>query len=183
MKKSEKRRKVPGSPEETDGAEDAEDSDGGDGEEMDIEVSVEGEDEDDEVQKSLNVLVDELVGVLDMRDWKIKVQYCPDAEGDSIADVAYSIHREATVTVYSYRPDRVREDLLHELLHCKVGIARKGYEVVFEHQRMMIDELAQGYEEMFVDDLVRVVGKYCAASGQKGSRTEQLELFEAKKDE
>ncbi|MBN1543881.1 hypothetical protein JW898_00285 [Candidatus Woesearchaeota archaeon] len=174
MKKNERGRKAPASPEAA-----GEEEGGWAGSEVSVDdgAGEDGVDESEEVLKTLNGLVDELVGVLDMRDWHISVEYSPDSETGTIADVSYSIHREATVTVYDYRPDRVREDLLHELLHCKVGIARTGYEVVFEHQRRMIDELAQGYEEMFIDDLVRMVGSYAFPAKKRDVVLKQLELF------
>lgn len=117
------------------------------------------------ILKDLNGVVDGLLGELNMTDWKVNVFYGPDPKCDAIADVSFSIHKEADLTVHEYRPEYVREDIMHELLHCKLGLVRKAYELVIDQQNELISDLAQRYEELVIDDFVRVAGKY--AQGKK----------------
>jgi hypothetical protein len=112
------------------------------------------------VLMDLNRIVDDLKDKLDMQDWTFDVYYCPDCKRESIADVTYSIHKEADITVHDYRPKYVRDDLMHEMLHCKVGMISKAYDVLIDKQREMIDELAERYEEVVVDDFVRLAKQY-----------------------
>jgi hypothetical protein len=112
------------------------------------------------VLTTLNRIVDDLKDELDMRDWTFDVYYCPNCKSDSIADVTYSVHKEADITVHEYRQQYVKYDLMHEMLHCKVGMISKAYDVLIDKQREMIDELAERYEEVVVDDFVRLAKQY-----------------------
>ncbi|MBW2971450.1 hypothetical protein KY359_00290 [Candidatus Woesearchaeota archaeon] len=132
---------------------------------------------DGEVLTTLCSVVQELVDSLDMHDWKFSLFYEPDDESDTIAEVSYSIHKEATITVYKYRPFYVRDDLMHELMHCKVGISKKNYELVIAYQQKMIDELVQNGDEQLVDDLSRMVSRYERSVRVHVGEPKQLELF------
>ena len=112
------------------------------------------------VLTTLNNIVEELKGELDMHDWTFDVYYCPGCKSGNIADVTYSIHKEADLTVHNYRPKYVRDDLMHEMLHCKVGLMYRAYSAVIKKQRKMIDTLAGRYEEIVVDDLMRMAKQY-----------------------
>ena len=112
------------------------------------------------VERKISRVVDQLLDELDMRDWKIDIYYLPGQSDDSVAEVTYSIHKEADVRVYDYRPKYIRNDLRHELLHCKVGLASRVYEELFEQQQEVISRLADRYQEIVVDDLERMVDKY-----------------------
>jgi hypothetical protein len=113
-----------------------------------------------EILLDLNKVVSELVDELDMKDWKVDVKYAPRPEETSVAEVSYNVHKEADITVFEYRPEYVRNDLRHELLHCKVGLISKMYDKVIDAQRDLIDDLKQKYEELVVDDLERLISRY-----------------------
>ena len=116
--------------------------------------------DDKRVLKDITKVVDKLLYDLDMRDWTVQVYYSPDNTTAKIAEVGFSINKQAEIYVYNYRPAYLVNDLRHELLHCKVGFIRCAYETVVEKQNEMIGELAQRYEEMVVDNLEHIIDKY-----------------------
>jgi len=132
-----------------------------------------------EVQQSLELMLGDLLVELDMKDWTVGVKYAPEYDADAVADVTFSIHKEAEITVYEFRPQYARKDLTHELMHCKIGLSKRSMETIITYQQKLIDDLAQGYEEQVVDDLTRMVGRYAGRS--QIQEPEQLELFKDEK--
>ncbi len=135
---------------------------------------------DEVICRRLSDIVVKLKGALDMDDWVVDVVYDPDGESDSIADVEFSQHKEARINVYEYRPEHVYKDLIHELMHCKIGMVRSVYERIISSQQELLEGVAQAYEEQVVDGLTRMIGQYIclSPSGQK----RQLDLFEGIED-
>ena len=104
--------------------------------------------------------VDDLLERLDMLDWTVEINYAPDTNNGRVADISYSIHKEASLFVYDYRPDYLQEDMIHELFHCKIGLLSRGYQEIIDGQQNIIETLLRGYEEKTVDNLVEMMRGY-----------------------
>jgi len=115
---------------------------------------------DEEVAERLTDIVESLAHKLRMQDWVINVIYAPDEENPRAAQVSFNVHKEADLTVFSYRPHLVYEDMLHELMHCKVSSMSIGYAAIIENQSRTIAELMQNTEEVVIDDLMRMTKPY-----------------------
>ena len=118
------------------------------------------EKENEKILHNIHTIVDELLESMDMLDWKVEINYAPGMNETRVADVSYSIHKEATMFVYDYRPEYVRDDLMHELFHCKLGFLSKGYQELINGQQRIIEGLLSGYEERTVDSLLEMMRGY-----------------------
>jgi hypothetical protein len=124
------------------------------GEEEKAELGEEEEKDMKEVLSKLSDLVVDLSKELKMQDWKFRVFYSPVENPDNVADVSYSIHKEADITFYDYRPDYVRRDMMHEMLHCKVGRIGRQYSRIIKRQHKLLMKMAEEAEEVVIDDII-----------------------------
>ncbi|NQU78670.1 hypothetical protein HQ545_02785 [Candidatus Woesearchaeota archaeon] len=120
----------------------------------------ESESDDDRIIEEIGMVVASIKAKLDMQDWSVKISYEPDDESGIIAEIGYSMHKEADLKVYHYRPQSIQEDMMHELMHCKIGMIRQKYEMIIDNQNRLITDLAQQQEETVVDDLTRMMMNY-----------------------
>jgi len=112
----------------------------------------------------LTDIVEEMAHVMGMQDWKVNVVYNPDEYSETVAEVICTVHKEADITFYRFRPELVYDDVMHELAHCKVSLMREGYATVIRSQQSAIYQLMQNYEELVVDGLVRMMRDYVPKS-------------------
>ncbi len=105
-----------------------------------------------------------ILKLLDMEDWDIQVackigQRTKDDEKTLMeVDTDKSEYKKTKITVYEISKN-VEDDLIHELLHCKIGIMTGAYKKAMTQYEALIGELILHDEERVVSDLQRTISK------------------------
>ena len=110
--------------------------------------------------KLITKTIEELIKELDLYSWSIKIKYCPNDRPDksTIAEVDMeALYKTATITVYEIRKNKLKLDLRHELLHCKLGVIKESYETAIDNLVNVLKEALQGHEETIVEDFNRML--------------------------
>lgn len=91
---------------------------------------------------------------LGMSDWNIVLACDIDETNDDKMDVETDKceYKKAKLTVYKIKPS-IEADLIHELLHLKIGLLTGAYKKALEKQHETIQELIDQNEERVVTDM------------------------------
>ena len=109
-----------------------------------------------QLQKATNKLLEEL----GMEDWEVRIACKIGEKDDSVMEVdsTNAEYKKVDITVYEVRKN-FEKDLLHELLHAKIGILVKAYDKALEGYKEMMDSLITIFEERVVTDLEKTISK------------------------